>query len=50
MIGTGSNANVHSVVVIGIEPDWTKRIADGIRETGKEVANSQLSKKVILKL
>ena len=33
MIGTGSNPNVHSVVVIGIEPGWTKRIADGIRAT-----------------
>ena len=38
MIGTGANPNVHSGVVIGIEPGWTKRIADGIRETGKEVA------------
>jgi len=38
MIGTGSNPNVAAVVVIGIEPDWTKRIADGIRETGKPVA------------
>ena len=38
MIGTGANPNVHSVVVIGIEPGWTKRIADGIRATGKEVA------------
>ena len=34
MIGTGSNPNVAAVVVIGIEPGWTKRIADGIRETG----------------
>ena len=38
MIGTGSNPNVAAVVVIGIEPDWTKVIADGIRETGKPVA------------
>ena len=45
MIGTGSNANVHSVVVIGIEPDWTKRIADGIRETGKEVAEFSIEQK-----
>jgi len=35
MIGTGSNPNVAAVVVIGIEPEWTKVIADGIRETGK---------------
>ena len=45
MIGTGSNANIHSVVVIGIEPDWTKRIADGIRETGKEVAEFSIEQK-----
>lgn len=38
MIGTGANANVAAVVVIGIEPEWTKVIADGIRETGKPVA------------
>ena len=45
MIGTGSNPNVHSVVVIGIEPGWTKRIADGIRETGKEVAEFSIEQK-----
>src|SRR3712207_3054838 len=38
MIGTGSNPNVAAVVVIGIEPNWTQRIADGIAETGKPVA------------
>ena len=38
MIGTGANPNVAAVVVIGIEPEWTKIIADGIRETGKPVA------------
>ena len=38
MIGTGANPNVAAVVVIGIEPEWTKVIADGIRETGKPVA------------
>jgi (2R)-sulfolactate sulfo-lyase subunit beta len=38
MIGTGSNPNVAACVVIGIEPGWTKKIADGIRETGKPVA------------
>jgi hypothetical protein len=30
IIGTGANPNVAAVVVIGIEPGWTKRIADGI--------------------
>ena len=38
MIGTGSNPNVAAVVVIGIEDNWTARIADGIAETGKPVA------------
>ncbi|MBA4781984.1 MAG: UxaA family hydrolase [Rhizobiales bacterium] len=37
MIGTGSNPNVAGVIVIGIEPGWTKVIADGIRKTGKPV-------------
>ena len=38
MIGTGANPNVAAVVVIGIEPGWTKRIVDGIAATGKPVA------------
>jgi (2R)-sulfolactate sulfo-lyase subunit beta len=37
MIGTGSNPNVAAVVVIGIEENWSKKIADGIAETGKPV-------------
>jgi altronate dehydratase len=37
IIGTGANPNVAAVVVIGIEPGWTKRIADGIAATGKPV-------------
>ncbi|PLR69200.1 MULTISPECIES: UxaA family hydrolase [Bacillaceae] len=38
MIGTGSNPNVAAVIVIGIEENWSKKIADGIAETGKPVA------------
>jgi len=38
MIGTGGNPNVAAVVVIGIEPNWTEKIAGGIAETGKPVA------------
>ncbi|MGI9401716.1 MAG: UxaA family hydrolase [Rhizobiaceae bacterium] len=38
MIGTGANPNVAACIVIGIEPEWTRVIADGIRETGKPVA------------
>jgi (2R)-sulfolactate sulfo-lyase subunit beta len=37
MIGTGTNPNVAAAVVIGIEPKWTQRLADGIARTGKPV-------------
>jgi len=37
LIGTGANPNVAAVVVIGIEPAWTKRVVDGIATTGKPV-------------
>lgn len=37
IIGTGSNPNVAAVVVIGIEPEWTDRIVQGIAQTGKPV-------------
>ena len=39
IIGIGSNANVAACIVIGIEPGWTKRVADGIAKTGKPVAS-----------
>ena len=37
LIGTGCNPNVAAVVVIGIEPGWTGKVVDGIRESGKPV-------------
>ena len=37
LIGTGSNPNVAAVIVIGIEPGWTRKVVDGIAETGKPV-------------
>jgi (2R)-sulfolactate sulfo-lyase subunit beta len=37
LIGTGSNPNVAAVVVIGIEPNWTKRVVEGITKTNKPV-------------
>jgi (2R)-sulfolactate sulfo-lyase subunit beta len=37
MIGTGANPNVAAAVVIGIEPEWTNRIVEGIAATGKPV-------------
>ena len=38
MIGTGANPNVAACIVVGIEPGWTQKIADGIAATGKPVA------------
>jgi (2R)-sulfolactate sulfo-lyase subunit beta len=37
LIGTGANPNVAAVIVIGIEDGWTKRVVDGIAQTGKPV-------------
>ena len=37
LIGTGSNANVAAAVVIGIEPNWTNRVVEGIAATKKPV-------------
>lgn len=45
MIGTGSNPNVAAVVVIGIEPEWTKIIVDGIAKTGKPVEGFSIEQK-----
>jgi (2R)-sulfolactate sulfo-lyase subunit beta len=39
LIGTGANPNVAAVVVICIEEGWAKKVADGIRATGKPVAH-----------
>lgn len=49
MIGTGSNPNVAAVIVIGIEPGWTKRIVDGIAATGKPVAGFSIEQNGDLK-
>src|ERR671936_854051 len=38
LIGTGANPNVAAVVVIGIEDQWAKKVADGIAKTGKPVS------------
>lgn len=38
IIGTGCNPNAAAVIVIGIEPGWTQKVVDGIKETGKPVA------------
>lgn len=38
LIGTGANANVAAAIVIGIEPNWTRKVVEGIAQTGKPVA------------
>jgi len=37
IIGTGCNPNVAAVIVIGIEPGWAGKVAEGIAKTGKPV-------------
>jgi (2R)-sulfolactate sulfo-lyase subunit beta len=49
MIGTGANANVAGVIVIGIEPGWTARIVDGIAAAGKPVAGFSIERSGDLK-
>lgn len=49
MIGTGANPNVAAVVVIGIEPGWTKKIVDGIAATGKPVTGFSIEQNGDLK-
>ena len=38
LIGTGANPNVAAVVVIGIEEQWTQKVVEGIKVTGKPAA------------
>lgn len=44
LIGTGRNPNIAAAIVIGIEPKWTERIANGIAETGKPVASFSIER------
>jgi len=37
LAGFGKNPNIASAIVIGIEPNWTQKIADDIAKTGKHV-------------
>lgn len=43
LIGTGRNPNVASVVVIGIEPQWTQRLVDQIAVSRKPVAGFSIA-------
>ncbi len=49
LIGTGSNPNVAACVVIGIEPEWTNIVVEGIAKTGKPVADFHIERHGILK-
>ncbi len=44
LIGTGANPNVAAVVVIGIEPEWTSRVVEGIAKTGKPVTGFSIER------
>lgn len=50
LIGVGSNPNIAAVVVIGIEPNWTNRIVEGIAKTGKPVEGLSIEGKGDLKV
>src|SRR5204862_6590688 len=42
--GIGRNPNIAAVVVIGIEPKWTDRIAQGIKKNGKPVSGFSIER------
>jgi len=44
LIGTGANPNVAAVVVIGIEPEWTNQVVEGIAKTGKPVSGFSIER------
>ncbi len=45
IIGAGANPNIAAAVVVGIEPGWTARVAEGIAKTGKPVAAFSIEQK-----
>lgn len=49
LIGAGRSPNVAAAVVIGIEPNWTGRLVDGIAGTGKPVAGFSIERRGDLK-
>jgi len=44
LIGTASNPNVAAAIIVGIEPNWTERVVEGIRSTGKPVAGFSIER------
>jgi (2R)-sulfolactate sulfo-lyase subunit beta len=45
LIGTGRNPNIAAAIVIGIEPEWTNVVVEGIAETGKPVAGFSIERR-----
>lgn len=50
LIGTGANPNVAAAIVIGIEPNWTNRVVEGVAKTGKPVVGISIERKGDLKV
>jgi (2R)-sulfolactate sulfo-lyase subunit beta len=50
LIGTGKNPNVAAVIVIGIEPNWTNKVVEGIKVSGKPVIGVSIEGKGDLKV
>ena len=48
MIGTGKNPNVAAVIVIGIEPKWTKKIVDELQKLENQLKDFILNVQEIL--
>jgi (2R)-sulfolactate sulfo-lyase subunit beta len=44
LIGNGGNPNVAAAVVIGIEPNWTAHVADGIAKRGTPVESFSIER------
>jgi (2R)-sulfolactate sulfo-lyase subunit beta len=44
LIGTATNPNVAAAIVIGIEPNWTERLVEGIRASGKAVGGFSIER------
>jgi (2R)-sulfolactate sulfo-lyase subunit beta len=44
LIGSGANPNVAAAVVIGIEPNWTHRVAEGVARSGKPVESYSIER------
>ncbi len=45
LIGTGKNPNIAAAIVIGIEPEWTNIVVEGIAETGKPVSGFSIERR-----